>query len=166
MKLNFYSKLAVLLCTMVSHCFAATEQERVNAGLAFIGNHDDARCGKYNATPSEVSQYQEHTNAIDALLSDETRVSRAVEASDAAIRAIVTAAIDDKITHRSDQSRHGRSSPVKEKFHSLDANNALYNYFHVLSLIEDVAESFVTGHATRHFFERRDQQPYPTVLPG
>ena len=21
-------------------------------------------------------------------------------------------------------------------------------------------------HATRHFFERRDQQPYPTVLPG
>ena len=160
MRLNFYSKLIVLLLAIIPHCFAsaavelasdprsavaAAEQARVDAGLRLIETQDSARCGKYNGNHADINAFSPHTNKIDALLSDESRVSRTVEASDAAIRAIVTAAIDDKITHRNDQSRHDRSSPVKEKFHSLDANNALYNYFHVLSLIEDVAESFVTG---------------------
>jgi hypothetical protein len=161
MKLKFYSKLAVLLCTMVPHCFAATasavlhenpaENARVAAGLAFIKSQDDKRCEKYKATPGEFAQYTEHTTNIDILLSDENKVSDEA-ASDAAIRTIVTAAIDKEITHRNDGSKP--ASLVKEKKDKLGNAHRLYNHFHVLSLIEDVAVSFVTG--TTNVFNSTD----------
>ncbi|MDP4725215.1 MAG: hypothetical protein NWS47_02865, partial [Alphaproteobacteria bacterium] len=161
MKLNFYSKIIILLITMIPHCFASTavelaksnthptESTSVTAGRLFIESEDDARCAQYEKTPGEFEQYKQHTTKIDALLSDENKVKKDETASDAMIAAIVKAAIDKEITHYNDGSITGLS-PVKKTLQSLTPGHALINHFTVLSLIEDAAASFVTG--AKHIF--------------
>lgn len=160
MKLNFYSKLIIVLITMIPHCFstalsdvdtskfnsvtARKESASVAAGRSLIQDADEARCVQYNKSPGGFKEYRLHTAKIDHFLAN-AHVKEDEAASDEMIRAIVTAAIDKEITHYGDKSLKRTHSPVKAKRDELGEGHRLYNHYHVLSLIEDAAALFVKG---------------------
>ncbi len=135
---NFYTKLFMLTCIFGLPCMANLEQQIEN-GRRFIQGHHDERCAAFNDDFRDQTIVR-HTNAIDTLLSDETRVHK-VKMNPFDLRkhqkTILSAVMAKEFIGYTTQPQKARTSIYKKK-----QDSAHFKHFEILRLTEDLSYQF------------------------